>query len=690
MDVIYKVFLIWSVAHSTYQASNNFDHSLHLSQNLVKEKISTDEKASGRRLDGLLTKKCYGDGALSYEDTVCTKFCRGAWIHNYYTLAFWNSVIKGEVDSQCLLQNGKKDDVLHLHKHIQNKELGVTNDCNENNESGVPVSPVNLESSSPHSLYSSVWCYSSPESGLRCHFQNLHYNLLLKEYAFVYSPDSIVYGIKNIRDLQEQLYLSSVKGHNAFQMRIAVVPYTSFVTKYKSKIIHGKSLLMARFKPDNLMHVFHDDLLPIYFTIQELCTNIRSCIEDLKLIITDENERGMYWDLFQLLSKKIMLISEHVSNSHTWCCFESAFIGLNMISVWYQYGFGKPQGPEMKSTISGYLLRQFTGFVKKELKVPQLPNDALVGVLISRKFIRKILNENEVAAVIQDHLAVVSGQENSDVKILSLEENGLHVVIGELSRARVAVGMHGAALILGMFLPPGSLLIEIWPFGIDPSAATVYKTMCELEGFGVTYVPWVNKDSENTVFHPEYPTFYGGLSHLSYSEQEDTIRSLYENLIQDLECCDNSNWLFRVYQDTKVHISESGSNYKSVSFSSVLKEGLRMSEEYVISDEIARNRMQFQMYPSVVQEAKCYLIRNSYHTKMFLEWKDPWNTEDINCQDIFFEVVVQAHGDSKVIRNVLHDRRFLKKFNLEVESTDTWITCFCDDIEGAVQYVKCV
>lgn len=687
MDVIYKIIVIWSAVHSTCQTSNNFDQTLNLARTSLKEEMSSDEKASVVRWNGVI-KKC--DGTI-YEDGVCNKWCMDAWFHNYYTLAFWNSAIKRGVNSECPLCYGKKDAPLYFNEHTQKKELVLAKNSNENDKNGVPISTLDLESPGLQNLYSSVWCYSSPESGLRCHFQNLHYNVLLKEFAFVYSPDSVVYGIKSIKDLQDQLYMSSVMGHTAFQIHISVVPFTSFVTKYKSKIVYGKSLFMARFKPDNLLHVFHDDLLPIYFTIQELCMNKRSCIENLKVIITDENEQGIYWDLFQLLSKKIILISElSSSNRHTWYCFESAYIGLNMISVWYQYGFKKPQGPQIKSTFSGHLLRQFTGFMKKKLDVPQFSNDALAGVLISRKLNRKIVNENDVSAVIQDHLAVLSSQKNSEVKILSLEENGLPTVISELSRARVAVGVHGAALILGMFLPPGSLLIEIWPFGINPSAATVYKTMCELEGFGVVYLPWMNKDPENAVFHPEYPIFYGGISHLSFSEQEDIIRGLHENLIEDLECCDNSNWLFRVYQDTKVHITENSCKYKSVSFSSVLKEGLILSEEYLVNDEVkVKNKMQFQMYPSRVQEAYCYLIRDISHTKLFMEWKDPWNTEDINCQDIFFEVIVQVDGENEVVRNVLNNRKFFKKMKLEAEAVDIWITCFCNGIQGAVQHVKC-
>ncbi|XP_042208042.1 protein O-linked-mannose beta-1,4-N-acetylglucosaminyltransferase 2-like isoform X2 [Homarus americanus] len=590
-----------------------------------------------------------------------------------------------QVSDSCI------DETVNLNHNSQKLESYSFSKTMNDHKKSLLHSSLPVESSTPHKSYSSVWCYSSPESNLRCHFQNLYYNIQKKEFVFVHSLNSIIYGINNIKTLQDQLYLSSLIGHNAFLIPITAVLFTSFITKYENinfKAVHGKTLIMTRFKPDNLLHVFHDDLLPIYFTMQELCMNQRLCIEDLNLVFTDEEKRGPYWDLYLILSERIMLMSESRLNSRqVWYCFEDAYIGLNKISVWYQYGFGKPQGPQVRSSFSGHLLRAFTDFVQQRLKIEHKPTQKHLGVLISRKFNRKIVNEKELSAFIKDQLELLTKQV-SEVKMLSLEENSIFTIVSELSQARVVVGVHGAALILGMFLQPGSILVEIWPFGINSNASTVYKTMCGLQDFGVAYVPWMNKDIINTVYHPEYPAAYGGLSQLSFEEQQDVIKSLYRNSLQDVACCDNTNWLFRIYQDTKVHVTEGDTRYISDPFSGALRIGLTMSREYLENNVKSKSDMQ-SVHPSKVQEVHCHLLKDSYYTKLLLEWKDPWNIKDINCQNIFFEVVVQIEGDSSFVSNVVSKRRFLKKIRLGVESVNTWITCFCNSIESPAFFAKC-
>ena len=59
-----------------------------------------------------------------------------------------------------------------------------------------------------------------------------------------------------------------------------------------------------------------------------------------------------------------------------------------------------------------------------------------------------------------------------------------------LRRAVIAVGMHGSLLIMGLFLPPGSILIELFPFAVPSENYTPYKTMCELKGMFLTYGTW--------------------------------------------------------------------------------------------------------------------------------------------------------------------------------------------------------
>ncbi|KAK8730239.1 hypothetical protein OTU49_008167, partial [Cherax quadricarinatus] len=676
------IILIVTVVSSTCEApSKHIDETLSSFRKPHELEPST---SNVRREKALIEPLSRRSDRSSHKETFCSSSCREAWTHNLYTFAFWNATKKVQFAKIC---------TLHSHTFPL---------CNETQENINIVTTSNkafnrdkihnhLHSSRLSSMcsYSSVWCHSSPESGLRCRFQNLYYNLEKREFVFVYHFNSVLYGINSIKTLQDQLFMSSVVGHNAFQILITTVPFASFTTKYKCKTIPGKSLIMARFKSDNLLHVFHDDLLPTYFTVKEICMNDVTCSDNMTLIFTDENDRGMYWDLYQLMSKNVLLMSESNSVSkYVWYCFANAHIGLNKLSVWYQYGFGKPQGPQVSNTFSGYHLRQFTDFIKGKLKIEYHVTGIQLGVLISRKYNRKILNEEDLSAVIKDQLTLQGNQKDSEVTILSLEDKEFFTIISELTRARVAVGVHGAALILGMFLPPGSILVEIWPYGINPNAATVYKTLCELPNFGITYVPWMNEDLENTVYHPEYPSFYGGLSHLSFDKQQDIIKGLHENKLNAVECCDNTTWLFRMYQDTRVHTNENDTKYLSDPFSSILREGFSKSKDYLINEAV-NNKIDCLLHPSKVQEVHCYLIKGSSYTKLFMEWEDPWNIEDINCQDIYFEVVVKIEGESAVVRDTLSNRHYFKKLKFGVESTYTWVTCFCNGTEGSVFFKMC-
>ncbi|XP_063853159.1 protein O-linked-mannose beta-1,4-N-acetylglucosaminyltransferase 2-like [Scylla paramamosain] len=141
---------------------------------------------------------------------------------------------------------------------------------------------------------------------------------------------------------------------------------------------------------------------------------------------------------------------------------------------------------------------------------------------------------------------------------MSLEEDGLDEAIRAVSQARVLVGMHGAGLGLRMLMSSGTLLIEIWPFGVDPASARVYRAMCGLRGFGVTYRAWVNEDVGNTRTHPHYPQHFGGIQHLPQEERRRVVSSLRGDKLVNVTCCMDVDWLYRIYQDTVVRLHAHG------------------------------------------------------------------------------------------------------------------------------------
>lgn len=75
----------------------------------------------------------------------------------------------------------------------------------------------------------------------------------------------------------------------------------------------------------------------------------------------------------------------------------------------------------------------------------------------------------------------------------------------------VLIGMHGALMILSMFLPK--------IFGVDPNNYTPYKNLSDL--IGINYKTWMNprEEAPYNVGHEDRPSHYGGLKNLPASQQ---------------------------------------------------------------------------------------------------------------------------------------------------------------------------
>ena len=100
-------------------------------------------------------------------------------------------------------------------------------------------------------------------------------------------------------------------------------------------------------------------------------------------------------------------------------------------------------------------MRRFADFMAAGLGLTAPPAERHV-VLFSRTRNRKILNEAELVRT----LAARTGR---TVRILRLETNSTHDIIRALRGAQLAVGLHGSALVLSMFMQPGAGLLELYP-----------------------------------------------------------------------------------------------------------------------------------------------------------------------------------------------------------------------------------
>jgi len=380
-------------------------------------------------------------------------------------------------------------------------------------------------------------------------------------------------------------------------------------------VLKGTSLLFARYLAANIMHHIHDDLLNVFMTMVEYTTPYYDSRQTnhsdgqgvvtqpaalfdphTRLVMVDQHGISGYTSVTQYLSdlpvtdmNEIVTQSKSLAkNGHgaeqraasegTLVRFESAIVGLTRHCNWYQYGYSIPQGPIEGKDVDGFNVRLFTQHILQRIPpLRQLPasvplqvdpaNPEVVlsptlksddgevvsdpsqryAVIFSRTRNRKILNEPELAA------ALSAAYPNLKVVIIRLEETAFPVIVRILERTQVAVGMHGSILILGMFMPKDSLLLEMYPYAVPAENYTPYRTMANLKNMGIKYAAWMNSHQENNVGYPNRHRLHGGISHLSQGEQDAIINSRW---VPTHTCCENPYWLFRIYQDTKVHIAE--------------------------------------------------------------------------------------------------------------------------------------
>jgi len=314
----------------------------------------------------------------------------------------------------------------------------------------------------------------------------------------------------------------------------------------------GKSVLFSRFLPYNIMHLIHDDLLGLFFTLIEYFPS-----EDpnypfdlnTNLVILDEHPAASYIQIVQYFSNQPL---QHHSTfpKDGLICYEVAVAGLSKRANWYQYGFGRPQGPIPEKHVSGKDVRQFANFVLARTKLPPIKYISEIAdpviCIYSRTKNRLILNEKELAERLQNVLFMRS-------IFIRLEEMEIEEIFKALGHCAITVGMHGSILILNMFLPKNALTIELYPFGVPSENYTPYRTLANLPGAELKYIAWENKHRENTVYFKSRHRLLGGIEHLPVEEQEKIIESTRVPLHH---CCEDPYWLFKIYQDTTVHLDE--------------------------------------------------------------------------------------------------------------------------------------
>jgi protein O-mannose beta-1,4-N-acetylglucosaminyltransferase len=490
---------------------------------------------------------------------------------------------------------------------------------------------------------SQLHCIGDSIDSRRCVFKNLCFYPKKGKFLFIHGIETEFYGIGS---KDRSIYASTVLNHsgNLFEF-LDVFPEFFVENSEKFEYFSENFLLIRRFLPSNIMHAFHDDLIPLYLTLKEL-REIFGISDEKKIQIIFDDSHENSNELYTILFPN----SIHINQIPTLTCFEKIFVGLSRESIWYQYGFERFQGPILKENF--FHFREFSHFFQQKFGISNLnqKKSSKKIVFLSRTESRRILNEKELI----ETLAKVA-----KVSILRLESDSfsLKEMIQEISSSSCLLGMHGSALILGLFLPPKSFLIEIFPFGLKAEHLQPYQTLTKLPGMELFYRFWENFDESSTLSHPENSPEFGGINHLSESEQK---RIKEFKLIPPQKCCDSPEFLYRMYQDTRVNID---------AISELVMECLN-SDQIPVKEEF-RN-----FYPGKVENIHCLKLDENDLT--WLQWDPPWNIP-VNSKPQF-EVWFENHSSKTSRIFKLNEAKFEIPTNLEFSKI--WIRCIFDGNSG--------
>lgn len=469
--------------------------------------------------------------------------------------------------------------------------------------------------------WSSVWCWGENHTQRRCRFTNLCYKKDTNDYVFLYdNKRSVKSGLPSDRFSPSLADMSSIADHNQYYFNYVEIASNglahSLSRRYRIERLMGTTFLMSRFKPDNLMHYFHDDILPLFFTLQEIGWQTIDAI-----LLDDVYPQPMHKPFdpnkFYALFPRSLTKSE--LRDDTIYCMQQSFVGLSKATTFYDYGFRRPQSPIQRSEEQSLLISKTVRQLSDHLiPVDECPLNYVI--LISRQFNRKIVNELELIELLANYTKL-------SVVVVKDLDNNFESILEKMVCTRLLIGIHGSALVLSLFLRPHSALIELFPFAINPDFVTPYKTLTQLKGMNIHYYHWRNTNPNHTVTHEEYPKEWGGTQHLSAELRQQMVTNT-DDVPKQL-CCDEPYWLFRMYQDTLVDLNN------------LLPTLAKAVDD--ISANTTAPADECTLQPGFVMDLKCERKGGKEVETIRIQWRMPWNVALMQCsqQRLAYEVLIQ-------------------------------------------------
>ncbi|XP_067652297.1 protein O-linked-mannose beta-1,4-N-acetylglucosaminyltransferase 2-like [Haliotis asinina] len=464
-----------------------------------------------------------------------------------------------------------------------------------------------------HDNSTRLWCLGHNKSSRICKFENLCYYPQKEDFVFLHGPGSFIEGADMTSVRHGLMDLSTVQGHTTHVFSAVDAP-SRILRDTSVHWVEEETLVFSRFKPDNIMHVIHDDILPLHYTLQLVSLGKNSSSDHVQLVLLDGWETGEFETIYSLFTPYDILTKDKMNILGRIVCFRNGHIGISKRTTWYQYGFDRPQGPvEKDADVPSQQVHAAVQYLLTESSEPcQICGSGEYVVLLSRRLNRLILNEVDLTIGIARETGL-------KVVVIGFESHSVSEMMKIVHGSRGIIGMHGSLMILATFLNPGSFVIELFPYAINPENYTPFKTLAEIHGMQLVYKAWANQNREDTIMHPDWPTELGGIHDLPKEEQEDIIN---QSEVPLHLCCEDPSWLFHIYQDTKVNIP---------SITEMLKQSVSVST--------ARLEAKNQLIPSPVRQVVCDV--SSDGQGVTLSWERSWNVMYLEYKTLEYEIWLQ-------------------------------------------------
>lgn len=483
-----------------------------------------------------------------------------------------------------------------------------------------------------------------------CRIKNLCFDPTRNLFFILKNGATIIQNGKQLND-SRLVDGTSIDGHNRFFIDY-VESDPSIILNRPVHWVDRVTYIIARFHRMNIMHTLHDDFMGLFHLAklhgpanQEDPTAPFSL--DTNIFFSDWYGKEYYDYLFRMISQNpLQYRSEWRKSTNHPICFAQAIVGNSKHSTWYNYGFMEPQAPIPNKVVSGLHVRDGARYIMRRLGIASwyedvvkdlhkrmikdialrqssnvkqynqelLEEDGHFVTIFVRQRDRLILNLAELELTLTQTYGL-------PVRQVRMEDQTLTQQIMILRSTMVAIGLHGSALIFGIFLPPGAVLVELFPFAVPPQNYTPYKTMTQLPGMRITYKAWKNVHLQNNQPHPDRQPEQGGLLHLS---EQDRLSIQNSTTVPPHLCCRDPIWLYRIYQDTIVEIEE---------LISVIDEGLiESSQQFQHTDKhfytltpASPDHVECEIRPRFALGSKEAVEAIENPLDMTVRWSKPWN-----------------------------------------------------------------